>query len=596
MNANPVQRSRQDLFRATVVCAWMLLVSFALPGIALGQTYTLIWQEGFDSSLANWTQGSTPFTYSLIQNKGGYTGAGAAYCISNSAAQIYRYVNGAGRPFAQGHVTGYFYDAAGGWKAGTCGRNYRQVISLRNGNSMILDNGFNSTGSSGDSTQYYYRCYGGSGSFTAYATRWAATPCAGAWIYFDLLVTPGVPGASPVGTMTAMVTDGGGTFSITQSLPSNYFSYGIERVTLGQSSSNSSERDCYWDDIKFEAYAPGTPTGFNGTANSTSQITWSWVRADDNLFGFDLMDSNGNHKSPDHPTTGWLTRSATSWAETGLAANTQYTRKVQAWDGSLNSPASGTVSKYTLSIAPSSGSVTSDNATPGVGNPVTWTPVGGFGAGKVQYYRYAWDQTLTHSWTDTETQWSNGMLQTTPAATGVWYLHVKGYNGDNVGNGTFNYSVTASSCLSAPTAGNNGPICAGSQLNLTASTVSGAIHAWTGPNGFTSSEQNPIIPNATIAASGQYSVTLTANGCTSPPGTTTATVYAAPVAPSPNAHYNVAPSLSLKIDIADLLKQWSGSSLSLESVGSGSSAGGTVSNNSTYIFYLPPIGPVASDT
>ena len=32
---------------------------------------------------------------------------------------------------------------------------------------------------------------------------------------------------------------------------------------------------------------------------------------------------------------------------------------------------------------------------------------------------------------------------TSPTAGGTWYLHVKGYNGDSVGNGTYDYSVTA---------------------------------------------------------------------------------------------------------------------------------------------------------
>jgi trimeric autotransporter adhesin len=84
----------------------------------------------------------------------------------------------------------------------------------------------------------------------------------------------------------------------------------------------------------------------------------------------------------------------------------------------------------------------------------------------------------------------------------------------------------------APTAGNNGPVCAGSTLNLTASTVTGATYAWTGPNGFTSSAQNPSIAAATVAASGTYSVTATVGGCTSPAGTTTATVTAVPAAPA----------------------------------------------------------------
>jgi hypothetical protein len=76
----------------------------------------------------------------------------------------------------------------------------------------------------------------------------------------------------------------------------------------------------------------------------------------------------------------------------------------------------------------------------------------------------------------------------------------------------------------APTAGNNGPILAGMTLNLTASTVADTTYSWTGPNSFTSTNQNPSIPNAQAAANGTYTVTVTdSNGCTAA-GSTTAVV------------------------------------------------------------------------
>ncbi len=78
----------------------------------------------------------------------------------------------------------------------------------------------------------------------------------------------------------------------------------------------------------------------------------------------------------------------------------------------------------------------------------------------------------------------------------------------------------------APVAGNNGPLYEGSTLNLTASTVPNAIYHWTGPNGFTSSSQNPTIANITTNAAGTYSVTATLTGtsCASPAGTTVVTI------------------------------------------------------------------------
>ena len=91
-------------------------------------------------------------------------------------------------------------------------------------------------------------------------------------------------------------------------------------------------------------------------------------------------------------------------------------------------------------------------------------------------------------------------------------------------------ALTVKAVPSAPAAGNNGPICAGQTLQLTASTVPGASYGWTGPGGFTSNQQNPQILSAPTSASGTYSVTATVNGCQSPPATTDAVVRALPSA------------------------------------------------------------------
>jgi hypothetical protein len=47
----------------------------------------------------------------------------------------------------------------------------------------------------------------------------------------------------------------------------------------------------------------------------------------------------------------------------------------------------------------------------------------------------------------------------------------------------------------SPVASNDGPICdaIGASLHLYASTIIDATYQWTGPNGFTSTEQNPVI-------------------------------------------------------------------------------------------------------
>jgi hypothetical protein len=50
--------------------------------------------------------------------------------------------------------------------------------------------------------------------------------------------------------------------------------------------------------------------------------------------------------------------------------------------------------------------------------------------------------------------------------------------------------------------------------SIVLSASGGDSYVWTGPNGFTSSEQNPTIPAATLANSGTYQVLVSRNGCT----------------------------------------------------------------------------------
>ncbi len=63
----------------------------------------------------------------------------------------------------------------------------------------------------------------------------------------------------------------------------------------------------------------------------------------------------------------------------------------------------------------------------------------------------------------------------------------------------------------------NSPVCTTTDIELYATVSGGAgpyIFSWTGPGGFTSMNQNPIIPNASFAMSGTYTVTVyTGNNC-----------------------------------------------------------------------------------
>jgi PKD repeat protein len=117
-----------------------------------------------------------------------------------------------------------------------------------------------------------------------------------------------------------------------------------------------------------------------------------------------------------------------------------------------------------------------------------------------------------------------------PAATTTYTATAVSDSTGCAGTASGSATVTVNPAPPAPTATNNGPICAGQTLQLSASSVVGATYGWTGPNGFTSSAQNPSISGATTADSGTYTVTATAGGCASSPSSTTAAVAAPPSA------------------------------------------------------------------
>jgi gliding motility-associated-like protein len=84
-----------------------------------------------------------------------------------------------------------------------------------------------------------------------------------------------------------------------------------------------------------------------------------------------------------------------------------------------------------------------------------------------------------------------------------------------VGNNA-NYTITINP---GPTtvASSNSELCIGETLELYASnaTVPNASYSWIGPGAFTSTIQNPTITAVDIGSSGDYTVTVNANGCSS---------------------------------------------------------------------------------
>ncbi len=115
-------------------------------------------------------------------------------------------------------------------------------------------------------------------------------------------------------------------------------------------------------------------------------------------------------------------------------------------------------------------------------------------------YTYFTDASASSSLTDA----------TAVDASGTYYIV-----GTDAGcSDTTAVSVTIKTTPSV-TATNNSPVTVGEDVDLFASTITGATYSWTGPNSFTSITQSPIISDASMLDEGIYAVVATLDGCTS---------------------------------------------------------------------------------
>ena len=116
--------------------------------------------------------------------------------------------------------------------------------------------------------------------------------------------------------------------------------------------------------------------------------------------------------------------------------------------------------------------------------------------------------------------------------------------------GIYAVTITVDGCVSLPattevvlidqpdaSASNDGPVCEGGSLQLNSQTMtSGATlsYEWSGPNSFSSTDQNPLIAPASTADVGIYAVTITVDGCVSVPTTTEVVLIDQPDATASN--------------------------------------------------------------
>jgi hypothetical protein len=121
--------------------------------------------------------------------------------------------------------------------------------------------------------------------------------------------------------------------------------------------------------------------------------------------------------------------------------------------------------------------------------------------------------------------------------------------------------VVVNNVPATPIASSNGPLCVGQNLNLSATTVAGTSYQWTGPNGFSSTLQNPSLSTVTLAEGGIYSVTTVANGCSSNPSITSVAVTTATPSATVGSNGPLCPGQNLQLTastIAGASYSWTG--------------------------------------
>ncbi len=203
---------------------------------------------------------------------------------------------------------------------------------------------------------------------------------------------------------------------------------------------------------------------------------------------------------------------------------------------------------------------------------------------------YCEGQTITLQTTATGTYaWSgpNGFSSTTQNPTVA--------NATTVNAGTYTLVVTnANNCTAnatttvvvnatpTVTASNTGAYCAGETISLSA-TSDATSFAWNGPNGFTSTTQNPTIANAATTNGGAYTVVVTnANNCTAEASTNVVVNAVPTITASNTGAYCEGQTISLSATSNATSFAWSGPNGFSSTLQNPTIANSTVSNEGTY--------------
>lgn len=150
----------------------------------------------------------------------------------------------------------------------------------------------------------------------------------------------------------------------------------------------------------------------------------------------------------------------------------------------------------------------------------------------------------------TSTEPSPVFTNVTLANAGIYTLTVD-VPGSSCGPIRLNTTVAVNTQVAAVSATNNGPVCAGGVLRLSASGIPGAVYAWSGPNGFVSEAQLAEIQNVQVNATGTYTLRVTPVGCSTVVASTVAVVHPIPRKPIVQGETTVCAGSALQLTVAN---------------------------------------------
>ncbi|MBV9989349.1 MAG: gliding motility-associated C-terminal domain-containing protein, partial [Chitinophagaceae bacterium] len=356
-------------------------------------------------------------------------------------------------------------------------------------------------------------------------------------------VTVQLAGSFSGSATKASWSGGGGSFSNANSVTSQYTPAAGEKIVTLYLSTDDPAGPCGVAVDSMQIFITPTPAapvvsgGFVCTGSAATLIATA---------------PGGLYEWYDAPSGGNLLASSGSYVTPVLTASTTY------YVRSIINNCPGNRSPITVSVTPKPAinSVSSGSACTGTALVYDIT-------GNLPGTLYNWSRGTIPGITNaaasgfTDGQISEVLNSNTSAAVTVVYTIVPTNN--NCAGDPFLYTVTVNPTPNTPAVSASSPVCVGSTLSLSTPAVSNAVYNWTGPDNFSSTQQNPVLSNITLKSAGIYSVTVTVSGCTSHAGNKNIfPVIAAPVAAS-NGPLCVGNNLSLSAgNLAGATYQWAG--------------------------------------